>query len=361
MRRVVFCWQGISGYMAACWRALSEDLHGAVSVLSVPSTKFDPAIMNGIDFHMMSLSESRDAGFVERWVEGKTPSVVVVGGWSVPVFKALAGCTSLRAVPFVLGFDTPWTGGVKQWLAPCVLQRYIRRFSCVVVPGERGRQFAQWVVPRNIPIETGLYGFATESLSKAAELRMASGGWPKRFLFIGRYAKEKGIDVLVDAYVAYRQRHVDPWPLTVCGRGSLANLFADVPGISDEGFVSPEKQPALMALHGAFVLASVHEPWGVVIGEAAAAGMPIICTDSCGASVELVRQDYNGFVVPAGSRQRLSMSLGLAHAQYLRLPEMGRRSQHLAAPYAAFAWAEHWKELLVRVGPPATPAHRITK
>ena len=44
-----------------------------------------------------------------------------------------------------------------------------------------------------------------------------------------------------------------------------------------------------MAECGAFVLPSRKEPWGVVVQEAAAARMPVICSDSVGAGDHLVR------------------------------------------------------------------------
>ena len=48
---------------------------------------------------------------------------------------------------------------------------------------------------------------------------------------------------------------------------------------------------------GCFVLTSIFEPWGLVIQEAAASGLPIIATDICGAAPHLVINNYNGYQV----------------------------------------------------------------
>lgn len=349
MASVVFCWPGISGYMAACWHALATQLDGKVSVLSVPSSKFSLDIMSGLDFHMLSATQMRDANFVEQWVCERKPSVVVVGGWGIPAFAGLAGSTPLRETPFVIGFDNPWTGTFRQRLAPLRLRKYLRRFACVVVPGERARQFARRLVSHAVPVETGLYGFSAETFSPVASRRRLREAWPKSFLFMGRYEPAKGLGSLVAAYGRYRQTHPTPWPLAVCGRGSLVNLLSGVEGITDHGFVAPADQPELLEQHGVLVVPSAFEPWGVVIAEGCSAGLPILCTEACGAAVELVRSGFNGVVVPTACTESLANGFDWLHAHHSRLPEMGRRSEYLSMPYAADAWAEHWRDLIHRV------------
>jgi hypothetical protein len=50
-----------------------------------------------------------------------------------------------------------------------------------------------------------------------------------------------------------------------------------------------------------FVLPSDKEPWGMVVIEAAAAGLALVMTDIVGASPELVSNDENGWVFPPGN------------------------------------------------------------
>jgi len=51
------------------------------------------------------------------------------------------------------------------------------------------------------------------------------------------------------------------------------------------------------------------EPWGVVVNEAAAAGMAIIASDVVGAAAELVRDGVNGGIFPAGDLPALTAAL----------------------------------------------------
>ena len=196
-----------------------------------------------------------------------------------------------------------------------------------------------------------MYGLdATAAGAAIGRRRVAFGAaWPARFLYVGRYAPEKGLDTLLAAYAAYRAGVADPWPLTCCGAGPLAGSLANQPGVEDRGFVQPADQPAEWARAGAFVLASRYEPWGVAAGEACAAGLPVICTEAVGAGVELVRSYYNGLRVPTDDVPALARALTWAHRNHDRLERMGAAGVGLAMAYDGPVWAERVAELAAEI------------
>jgi glycosyltransferase involved in cell wall biosynthesis len=76
------------------------------------------------------------------------------------------------------------------------------------------------------------------------------------------------------------------------------------------GFI--DNQRMLSALYrGSDVLvhASEFEPWGLVINEAAAAGMAMVVTDVTGAAAELVQEGENGRLFEANDQQGLNDAL----------------------------------------------------
>jgi glycosyltransferase involved in cell wall biosynthesis len=78
-----------------------------------------------------------------------------------------------------------------------------------------------------------------------------------------------------------------------------------------------------------FALLSWHEPWGVVVNEAAASALPLVLSDRVGASRDLLRDGENGFVVPAGDVGAAASALRrLAGDAELRRA-MGARSREL--------------------------------
>ena len=215
------------------------------------------------------------------------------------------------------------------------------------VPGERGWQLTRyWRVPEH-KVRRGCLAADVAKFNGAMTIRDASpGGWPRSFVFVGRYEQEKGLLDLVEAYQRYRDAVTDPWSLRCCGVGSLKIELANRPGVEDLGFIQPANLPAVLAQQGVFILPSHWEPWGLAILEACASGLPVVCTEACGSSVELVRSLHNGLTCPAEDVDALVRAMRWCHAHHAQLSEMGRRSQELARPYSAQMWADHVMSML---------------
>jgi len=56
--------------------------------------------------------------------------------------------------------------------------------------------------------------------------------------------------------------------------GAERPLAGEQTDVHDKGFVQPSDLPNIFAQAGVFILPSRYEPWGVVIGEALASGLP---------------------------------------------------------------------------------------
>jgi glycosyltransferase involved in cell wall biosynthesis len=78
-----------------------------------------------------------------------------------------------------------------------------------------------------------------------------------------------------------------------------------------------------------------------VIVEAAAAGLPVICSQDCGAGVELVRDYHTGFVIPTDDIDACRRALERMHHSHDHLAAMGREIRHAAAAYSAERWADN--------------------
>ena len=95
------------------------------------------------------------------------------------------------------------------------------------------------------------------------------------------------------------------WHLVFAGSGPLGRDLLEqvLPALRERvhftGFI--EESKTLAALYRAsdvLVLPSNCEPWGVVITEAAAAGLAVVCTSVVGAAAEVVRDRVNGRLIP---------------------------------------------------------------
>ncbi|MBW7881351.1 MAG: glycosyltransferase family 4 protein [Caldilineaceae bacterium] len=354
--KVVFCWSDISGYMAACWRALHSlpdiDLF-VVAFQARTETAFSAQLMAGLPCRLLDLQERDDPALIEQIVAAQQPDVVVLCGWFHKPYRQLPANPRLRHVRFVMGMDTPWQGTARQFLAPYALDSFLKRMDATVVAGERSWQYARRLGVPSRKIVRGLYGVDAATWSPLLAQRRRRP-WPRSFLFVGRYVEAKGIETMVAAYQQYWKDVIDPWPLICCGQGPMASFLREVPGLQDRGFVQPQDLHSLFLNAGAFLLPSRFDPWPLALVEAAASGLPLVCTDACGSAVEVLRDGYNGFLAPADDAGILAAALVAIHHYLDQLSEWGARSQQLAAPYAAEIWAGRWRDLLLRLSDTGT-------
>ena len=348
--RIVFCWSHISGYMAACWRALAQRPGVEIKVLAYRSgdteANFADDIVAGLNVRLLDERERGDANLIRSIVVDAKPDVLVLSGWSSDAYRALAFEPALAGARRVMTMDTPYRGTMRQRLGRFKMASYFARIDRVMVPGERAWQLARALGFDEAKIRRGMYGVDYAALEPLLARRANQpSGWPKRFLFTGRYHPEKGVDVLLDAYAQYRKHVENPWPLTCCGMGEMKNLLAGRAGVEDLGFVQPADMPGVMVSHGVFVLPSRYDPWPLALVEACAAGLPVVCTEACGSAVELVRGDYSGMTVASDDARALVAGLNWMTSCHDMLPLMGARAQQLAAAYSATAWADRCERL----------------
>jgi glycosyltransferase involved in cell wall biosynthesis len=309
---------------------------------------YDKSIFDRIE-HLTIFPEAMLSD-AERHIESVVatqPDVVVVSGWMLPAYGRLMREPRLANARFVVAIDEAWSGTIKQRAAAVLHGGYLRRMSLLVGAGERTRVFARHAGVADSRVRVGLYCCDDEAFSPAITDRRNAGAWPRRFLFAGRLRPEKGIEVLIEGYSRYRRSTGDPWSLSICGKGPLEGLVSGRDGVELLGFVQPASLPRTFAEHGAFILPSREEPWGVVIAEACAAGLPVACSERCGASLDLVRDYSNGIVFSAGDPDGVRDALLYLHRNESRLPEMGALSSTLVLPFSARHWARRWAEYLL--------------
>ena len=347
-KKVMFCWSDISGYMATCWRSLHNSPDIDVYVIAfqaLTETAFTDDLMDGIPSHLLNLEERNNAQLIRELVTKQSPDVIVFCGWLHQPYTKLAFDRALEDSKKIMAMDTPWWGTWKQYFAPIVLRSFLSKIDHVVVTGERSWQYAIRLEFKSGQITRGVYGIDYDKWCQLYEKRN-NHPWPKSFLFVGRYGMVKAIDILVEGYEIYRGMVPEPWKLVCCGKGELENLLEGKSGIENKGFVQPSVMEEIWINAGAFILPSRFDPWPLALVEAAASGLPIVCTDVCGSAVEVLRPLYNGLMIPPDDPLALAKALQTIHQNYQELPMWGVRSQQLAQPYSAQMWVKRWREIL---------------
>lgn len=166
-----------------------------------------------------------------------------------------------------------------------------------------------------------------------AELSLAPGR--PILLFASKLQERKHADHLLQAFrrLSVRGRTFAKPYLVIVGDGEQRQrLESEVAALGLEdvrftGFCNQTELPRFFALADAFVLPSRHEPWGLVVNEAMAAGLPVVLSVDVGAAADLVTNGVEGFVYPTGDIDALTEALECV----LATPETAHRMGQAAA------------------------------
>jgi glycosyltransferase involved in cell wall biosynthesis len=338
--RIAVLWDSLSGYMHAQLTALAAagaDVLVFHRTLQADAPFDQDGVTRSIDAR--AWSEAPNEAELEAALDDFDPDAVLVISWHVGPYRRAARRRRGRTLR-VLCMDNQWWGTPKQWAGVAISRQVLRpAYDCAFVAGERQAAFARRL---GFPAERtlwGLYVGDTPSFERVAADRHDNLP-PEAFLFVGRLAPEKGIDVLADGYRRYRAAVERPWPLIVAGVGPELHQLAGGEGVELLGFVQPGDLPGVVARAGCLVLPSRFEPWGVAVHEAAAAGLPIVCTWVCGASTRFVLDGYNGVVISPGDAAGLAAGLArVSTASDAERAAMGLGSTLLARQLSPARWA----------------------
>ena len=241
------------------------------------------------------------------------PDFVIINGYIGAVQTAAIRYCQKKRIPYAIESDTPLnvpSSMVKAMAKKAFLRRLLHHPVCYGFPGGTLQkenlvyygisENKNFIMPMSVS-ENRLVA-AGESLPDKDELKKTIGIVNKRtFLFVGRLAPEKHVDLLIDAYAALKKNESDI-SLLIVGDGSEAEMLkkktADL-NLEDVHFMGYVLFPEIVRYYkmaDVFVLPSVYEPWGLVVNEAMIMGIPVIVSDKVGCRTDLVIEGKNGFI-----------------------------------------------------------------
>lgn len=273
------------------------------------------------------------------------PSAIFCAGWVDKGYTALCK-TWKKKVPTVLLLDNQWNGSLKHQMARLASPFVVRnKFSHAWVPGDPQHTFASKLGFQSNHIRRGYYCADTRLFRQfnKEQAEDKARNYPHTALFLGRYLEFKGI---FDLWSSFLEINSD-WRLICAGTGELWDQRVQHDRIDHLGFVQPADLGEIIARCGLFVLPSHFEPWGVVIHEMAAAGLPIVSSRQVGAATMFVEQGRNGWVFDGGNKQSLSHVLSeVFETSDDELIRMGQNSANLAAQLTPAIWSKTLLEFL---------------
>jgi glycosyltransferase involved in cell wall biosynthesis len=282
-------------------------------------------------------------GLIRRFLRYR-PDIVIAGGWdqlshlSAYVFRHVFHYKFVWWVESTGQDVRPGSRAreaIKRWVVP--------RADAVLVSGTASRRYAETLGAREVFVAPNAVDNERFRAARSPESKLM----PFTFVFVGRLAEEKGI---YDLFRAWRMVTDRDLRLVVVGDGPLKGYVertaARDGSILFRGHKDRDEVALLLGSADALVLPSLSEPWGLVINEAMASGLPIITTTIVGAADDLVRHGENGLVVPPADPAALARAMEEVSASREKAQRMGLRSLELVESHSPEASAAGFRRLV---------------
>lgn len=244
-------------------------------------------------------------------------------------------------------FDAKHSNPVKRLLARMwmnSLLRHLKRLDKMVVLTDSALN--DWPELSNVVKIPDVLPFKIDGKSELSA---------KRVLSIGRYAYDKGNDLLLQAW-AIIEKQMHNWSLDVYGNGNKAPYQKQMTelGVDQQrchlfGPVADVKTEYLSS--SVFVLPSRFEGFGLVIIEAMACGVPVIAFDCENGPRAIIADGETGFLIPAFDINLLAEKVMLLMNDHELRYRMGKNAQKAASQYDIERIGHQWKRLFEELKP----------
>jgi glycosyltransferase involved in cell wall biosynthesis len=283
------------------------------------------------------------------------PDVVVSGDLGLRTLLAALYC-SLAQVPLVIWiYPTRVMAAATPRWRRALAGILLGRARAVIGMGRQARDvLSAWGVPAERLFdapnahnhEAYLKALATaEPAAREHSLRAALQWRARIALVVGRLVPSKGIIQLLDAWERLPPGLRGGWTLLVLGSGPLEDVVerardAHPPGaITHIPAVQPREVIDFYRTADLLLFPSLADPWGLVVSEAMACGLPVLCSSRAGCAEDLVRPGENGWLVDPLDEDAFSSALREALANDRR-QQLGESARETAERFTPEAMAE---------------------
>ncbi|WP_373551435.1 glycosyltransferase family 4 protein [Haliscomenobacter sp.] len=352
--KFLLVWDRMGDYHRSRWKALADAV-GNANVIACDLGKSDTLYQweNSEKEHNYFLLSNRPVNQVKPWhvlgafvalIRKQGITHVCIAGYGRLAYLAMIIVAKMTGKKVLL-FAESWYASNR--VADNLKGLFIRLFvDAFLVSGNRAK--AHFSGRLGISPEKIAEGYSVVDNVHFSNMSPGRGDISPTLLCVARFAAEKNLSLLIEAFQTSALL-ANGWELKIVGGGPLKAEMENkinTTQIKLLDWVSYEELPSLYHNSNCFILPSLFEPWGLVVNEAMAAGLPIIVSEQCGCAPDLV-QTTNGWIFDAKDKVSLDIvfnNLSLLSSE--QLTQKGQSSQEIIANYTPEVWAKNVLKVL---------------
>jgi glycosyltransferase involved in cell wall biosynthesis len=211
---------------------------------------------------------------------------IIVGGWELP--ESWLSIFTHRKSHNAFALESSMAESQISGYKSLIKKLFLSRLDTVFCSGSLHQKLVQHLGYTGKVYITQGVGIFNRPFYQAA-----NKSFDGKFLYVGRFAEEKNLRVLIEVFKGLSQYQLD-----LIGSGPLrASLEAMAPeNVHFYPYVPNQQLAEIYAEHDVFILPSLREPWGLVVDEALFYGLPVLVSNKVGCYPELVQRYQSGLV-----------------------------------------------------------------
>lgn len=262
-----------------------------------------------------------------RTLELLHPDVVIINGWGTRDSLFIHFSCRLRGVQRVVVSDSQEVDFDRSAVKERIKKFILKGVGSAFVAGGPQRRYVQKLGVPLHKITLGCDVVDNDHFKPAQALRRPGG---YRLLTVARLAEQKNLIAAGKAYLRFvsGRPKSEAWSWSVAGYGPQECEMARLAATSDGricllGPVDYEDLPATYAAADLYWQPSRWEPWGLVVNEAMASGLPVLVSARCGCQEDLVTRE-TGWTFDPLDDDDMVRALTTAATSHTLWPVMGR-------------------------------------
>jgi glycosyltransferase involved in cell wall biosynthesis len=277
------------------------------------------------------------------------PTVVNLTGyydfasWVILLYCKINGITTVLSNESTAGDHS--RKGLKERIKSLIIRQFDGYFNFGTLSKnyllELGASPSKMLVNRNCVDNSALKTVYQKSIIDRVSVQKRLGLASKNFIFVGRLIDFKNLFLFLEVFHQAQKQSSEDWGVVILGDGELKNelqkfvIEKNIQKISFQKGVSWQQVPEYLALSDVLVLPSYSEPWGLVVNEAMACGLPVLVSDKCGCAIDLVKNGENGFIFAPNNQEELTnLLLKFMNMKVEDLQKMGCVSEEIIEEYS---------------------------
>ena len=290
-----------------------------------------------------------------EWVNKFKPDVVNLPGYYEPAMNLVLFYCRLKGIKVVISADSTEGDNPNVWWREALKRFVVTKAQGFFCYGSKSAEyiFKLGMKPKHILVaNNAVDNQRVESVYNAAifDRKNSKEAYNLRkynFIYVGRLISVKNLDNLLAAYKPLADTE---WGLIILGDGSeeekLKQYVADnhLDGVKFIVGQAWYYVPKILALGDVFILPSYSEPWGLVVNEAMACGMPVIVSNKCGSAFDVVKENQNGYTFDPYKVEELTNVFNKFVEESDKIVPFGKKSKEIIKRFSPEQVAEEMYE-----------------